>query len=124
MTKEECLKALQGYKELFELHQTDYYVPEKRREKFLNNFKCIENLIDEHFDNTPLKFEELKKDMWVWVKKLDGYYRISGVVDLTAENEKKYVDFGFGYIEFKENMFYRKQVQLWIVLIVLYQNQS
>lgn len=112
MTKEECLKALQGYKELFELHQTDYYVPEKRREKFLNNFKCIENLIDEHFDNTPLKFEELKKDMWVWVKKLDGYYRISGVVDLTAENEKKYVDFGFGYIEFKENMFYRKQVQL------------
>ena len=76
-----------------------------------SNIKQLENLIKEHFDNPPLKFEELKKDMWVWVKKLEGYYRISSVVDLTAENGKKYVDFGFGYIEFKENMFYRKQVQ-------------
>ena len=46
MTKEECLKALKGYKDLFELHTIDYYAPEKRIKKFLNNFKCIENLID------------------------------------------------------------------------------
>ena len=76
-----------------------------------NNIKQLENLIKEHFDNQPLKFEDLEENMWVWVKKLNGYFKINSIVDLTAENWKKYVDFGFGYIEFKENMFYRKQVE-------------
>lgn len=34
MTKKECLKALQGYKDLFELHQIDYYVPKKEEKNF------------------------------------------------------------------------------------------
>lgn len=111
MTKEECLKALQGYKDLFELHQIDYYVPEKRRKKFLNNFKCIENLIDEHFDNPPLKFEELKKGMWVWDNKCKVFNKISRTFDFYGTNV---IDFAyindttqFGRsIKFEENRFF------------------
>lgn len=31
-----------------------------------NNIKQIENLIKEHFDPEPYKFEDLKEGMWVW----------------------------------------------------------
>lgn len=111
MNKEECLKALKYYWKLFELHRKDYYVSEAREKEIINNIECIENLIEEHFDNQPLKFEELEENMWVWVKKLNGYFKINSIVDLTEENNKKYVDFGFGYIEFKENMFYKKEIK-------------
>lgn len=119
MTEKECLKALDC------LYDDDVF--DKEVWGFVregDNLSCadveiakkyyrdkIYNLIKEHFDNPPLKFEELKKSMWVWVKKLNGYFRINGIVNLTKENGKKYVDFGFGYIEFKDNMFYRKQVE-------------
>lgn len=33
----------------------------------------IKQLIKEHFDNKPLKFEELKEGMWVWDKKTKSY---------------------------------------------------
>lgn len=32
----------------------------------------LEQLINEHFDNPPLKFEKLKEGTWVW----DNYYKI------------------------------------------------
>ena len=113
MTKEECLKALQGYKDLFELHQIDYYVPEKRRKKFLNNFKCIENLIDEHFDNPPLKFEELKEEIWIWDNKEKTYIKSCNNYDTKEHGKGIRVQIGFDLvrINYEENRFYRKQVE-------------
>ena len=98
ITKEECLKALDDIKMLGGIN-----IP-------LESLETIENLIEEHFDNQPLQFEDLEENMWVWVKKLNGYFKINSIVDLTAENWKKYVNFGFGYIEFKEEMFYKKEI--------------
>lgn len=98
MTEKECLKALDNIKMLGSI-----YIP-------LDSLETIENLIKEHFENHTLNFKELEEGMWVWVKKLNGYFKISGIVDLTEENGKRYVDFGFRYIEFKENMFYIKQL--------------
>ena len=51
------------------------------------------NLIDEHFDNPPLKFEELKEGMWVW--------------DIEWCQFRKLIDAQ----DFEENRFYRKQVE-------------
>lgn len=111
MNKRECEKALERYIELFERYMVDYCVSKEEYEEIHDNIKCIEKLIEKHFDNSPLEFEDLKEDNWIWVKKLNGYFKINSVVDLTEENDKRYVDFGFGYIEFKEDMFYRKEVK-------------
>lgn len=57
----------------------------------------IEQLIKEHFDNPPLKLEELKEGMWVW-----------------DNVEKEFIKVKFTEavcIEFDPNRFYRKQVE-------------
>ena len=110
MTKEECLKALQGYKDLFELHQIDYYVPEKRRKKFLNNFKCIENLIDEHFDNPPLFLSDLEDEETYWHMDY-GWIRIKNVLSYDCIIISTLTSDGYMRISFEEDMFYRKQVE-------------
>ena len=110
MTKEECLKALKGYKDLFELHTIDYYVPEKRRKKFLNNFKCIENLIDEHFDNIPLIFSDLEDEKTYWHMDY-GWIRIKNVLSYDCIIISTLTSDGYMRISFEEDMFYRKQVE-------------
>ena len=55
MTKEECLNAL-NY-----LDDTAYI--DFRRKSV--QYKILKDLINEHFDNPPLKFEELEKEIWV-----------------------------------------------------------
>ena len=110
MTKEECLKALQGYKDLFELHQIDYYVPEKRRKKFLNNFKCIENLIDEQFDNIPLIFSDLEDEKTYWHMDY-GWIRIKNIICYDCIIISTLTSDGYMRISFEEDMFYRKCVE-------------
>lgn len=110
MNKEEYLKYLEQIK----LNYDAEYVNECSDEFCLAMRGCIkkiEELINEYFEPKPYKFKDLKVGMWVWVKKINGYFKINSIVDLTEENNKKYVDFGFGYIEFKDNMFYRKEVK-------------
>ena len=113
MTKEECLKALQGYKDLFELHQIDYYVPEKRRKKFLNNFKCIENLIDEHFDNTPLELNDLEIEKPYWdneEKEWCFFVKLHKDIGTGVKISVSVVPMMCAF-QYKENRFYRKQVE-------------
>ena len=110
MPKEECLKALQGYKELFELHQIDYYVPEKRRKKFSNNFKCIENLIDEQFDNIPLIFSDLEDEKTYWHMDY-GWIRIKNIICYDCIIISTLTSDGYMRISFEEDMFYRKCVE-------------
>lgn len=69
-------------------------------------------LIQKHFSNPPLKFEELKEGMWVWDNKLKKYWFVIGihktiykVTHLRVWEGRPY------YLEFEENRFYRKEVR-------------
>ena len=86
------------------------------------NIKQLENLIKEHFDNPPLKFEELKKGMWVWDNKYEWYFECEPAISTDMAQCVTYNAFWYNvgededeffeeYEEFEENRFYRKQVQ-------------
>ena len=71
----------------------------------------LEQLINEHFDNPPLKFEELKDVRFVYDIFNDGYYKL-----VYADSKTKIVILEFnngGWVEtqFEENRFYRYQVK-------------
>lgn len=75
--------------------------------------KLLNQLIDEHFDNPPLKFEELKEGMWVWDNLIKEWVK----VEITRETYTKFIEcWTIGWhllkkIECKGNRFYRKEVQ-------------
>lgn len=70
----------------------------------------IMQLIENHFDNPPLKFEELEEGMWVWYKPLKQWKKIYRMnPDRVCF---QWIEFDDGYVvDFEENMFYRKQVE-------------
>lgn len=63
LTKEECESAIDRVARL-----CSYHIPYKEFEhlKLHGELDTLMDLIHEHFDNPPLKFEELKEGMWVW----------------------------------------------------------
>lgn len=86
------------------------------REDVLNYGK----LIEEYFDNPPLKFEELEEDMWVWDRRDNKYVHIymtriyeydTGCFFKGQKLLRIYCDSGWYDTEFVENRFYRKQVE-------------
>ena len=93
LTKENCELALEEYN-----FRSERPLP--------HEYSLLRRLIEEHFDNPPLKWEELKPNMWVWDNKCDSYYKISDL------DEFKGIMFegGFYYEWFEENRYFRKQV--------------
>lgn len=66
LTKEECEKALNSL----------YKVADKlvlNHDIFIGSYDILKNLINEHFSNPPLKFEELIKHKVVWDNELKEY---------------------------------------------------
>lgn len=60
-------------------------------------------------ENPPLKFEELKDDMWVWDKPVEQYIQI---YDIDSDEKSFYYgnnDYE-GRIHFEGNRFYRREV--------------
>lgn len=101
LTKEGCLKAL-GYLEKLE-HEKDQ-CDEKST--------VLNQLIFEHFDNPPLKWEELNKGYpiydndeivcgWKFIYMIDKEYKQLLLID-----EEGNVD----WVNYEENRFYRKEV--------------
>lgn len=96
------------------------------QEKDLENFKkkinCLKQLINEHFDNPPLKFEELKPNMWVFDNKYGIYIKIRSVkkknsfigyyqnFECNPETDESYENLQ-GIFFFEENRFYRREVE-------------
>lgn len=76
------------------------------------DLSVMRKLIHEHYDNTPLKFEELEVGMWVWDNKNHSWLKVIGFYGFNI-----HVQFGIGihkndcYVEFEENRFYKKQVK-------------
>ena len=70
-------------------------------------------LIMEHFNNPPLKWDELKEDMWIWDSKECEYIFIDRLW-ISDSNKKMMIYKGLGSQvkgEFIEDRFYRKEVQ-------------
>ena len=64
-------------------------------------------IIKELTNNTPLKFEDLKDEMWVWDNKFECYEKIHGIdkyLGIMFEN-------GFYGEWFEENRFYLREVK-------------
>lgn len=105
LTKEECVKALNA---LYFSDGTD-----GRDDECYN---VLMELINEHFDNPPLKPEELRDNMWVWDNKSKTYHFVRGIhktVDkvlfIRASRRSSKID--PYYVDVEENRFYRKQVK-------------
>lgn len=112
MNKEECLNALKIYEKLFDFYQSEYYLPNDTREKFINSINCIENLIDEHFENKPLQFSDLKTSEPYWNNKEKEWCYFATLhndlktgVKITISSPPLMSAF-----KFEENTFYRKEV--------------
>ena len=110
LTKEECEKALDRVARFCSWFNP-YKCPE--RIKFKNELDILDKLIEQHFDNPPLKFEELKEGMFVWDNKHHTYIKI----DRIWESYNKAIYFySIGWeccenTEYEPNRFYRKEVR-------------
>lgn len=106
LTKEEYLNALEmivfveGYMNLEHMLKDNHACALK--------YKFIYDLINEHFDNPPLTFEELKPKMWVWDNERKRYDQI---LEINVEPNRFYFRYIDGCFYFEENRFYRKQVE-------------
>lgn len=67
-------------------------------------------LIDEHFDNPPLKFEELEENKWYWHNKKKERIKIINK-DLCVPSEYPIIETIHEYMNFEQNCLYRKQVE-------------
>lgn len=82
-----------------------------QHDKYLKPYFILEQLINEHFDNPPLKFEELKEGMWVWDNKYKSYLKVIGFYGFNIHVKSGIGDYEHDYyIEFEENRFYRREV--------------
>ena len=93
MTKDECAKALNAL-----------YFSDGTDDRDDGCYNVLMGLINEHFDNPPLKFEELEVGMWVWDNKEKRYSKIESFAWIQI--------YFYDYTDdFEENRFYRKQVE-------------
>jgi hypothetical protein len=115
LSKEEYKKALDNIK----LNYDAEYVNECNDE-FCQAMKgyvyVIENLINEHFNPQPYKFEDLKKGMWVWDNQLKWCFEIAickveikGYENLKMFKVKNYDD-SLTLMIFEKNRFYPVQM--------------
>lgn len=98
MTKEVCYKAL---------NQLQAYAS-KNGGKFEQEHEILSKLIKQHFDNPPLKFEELEVGKVYWDKK---YNQWCLMIMVCKYPHTKYFDGTISDAKFEENRFYRKQVE-------------
>jgi len=117
MTKEECEKALEtiGDWSLWDSERTESGMW-KVKDASCDEYKVIEKLINEHFDNPPLKFGDLKEGMWVWDDREKKYEKIHNtklaphVLFGRLQDKVLYViDLGWCLTFFREDRFYQRQ---------------
>lgn len=98
LTKEECLNSL------------DELILNWGYEGLEEDLEPIYQLINEHFDNPPFGFEELKSNMWVWDNEDKKYNKI---IEINGDKISFYYitsDVMRYICKFEPNRFYRKEV--------------
>ena len=104
LTKEKCLQAL------LELSvYAEYNTNEVERKELAKESNLLRQLINEHFDNPPLKFEDLHDEMWIWDNKYKEYCYIGFIAGKFLH--RKYIDNCESDSEFEENRFYLREVK-------------
>lgn len=124
LTKKECLKAYEIIDTLLHLmcgeERVDGYEP--THDEMVKSMEVFNSLIKEHYDNPPLKFEELEEDMWVWDNKYKTYYFIEKIgkgksifaryIRFVINEFTDELEEDCGWMgSFEENRFYRKEVK-------------
>lgn len=113
LIREECEKALNG---LRILEREENF---KKWNQVAPQIKCdvIESLIHEHFDNPPLKWEELEEKTWYWHEPSKSWIYLYKPLDWEPIKGLRYAERiiinsveGY-YMDFKENTLFRKQVE-------------
>lgn len=118
LNREECERA---YKTVEDVFYIEFCPEEAERENierpswddFVKSMDLLEKMIMEHFDNPPLKFEELKEGMFVWDNKKHTYIQIEKITESFMKNIF-FNQIGWECCEhmgFEPNRFYRKEVQ-------------
>jgi hypothetical protein len=113
MTKEECLEALRDIECNLPMSYINSEYGLFGRCAYVKQIEILKNLIYEHFNNPPLKFEELNKGYpiydndeivcgWKIIYMIDKEYKQLLLID-----EEGNVD----WVNYEENRFYRKEVQ-------------
>lgn len=126
LTREECIEALHFLNEFYDgIYGNDFYNSNEKLEQLIKEhfelkkeaMECKKEL-DKYLYNPPLKFEELKEDMWVWDNKYKRYLQCSlgkNVEGIDCICYESYVsnegEFDEDFIEFEENRFYRYEVK-------------
>ena len=112
LNKEECLEALRD----IEFNLPILYINSEYglfgRCAYVNQIEILKNLIYEHFNNPPLKWDELKEDMWIWDNKECEYIFIDKLW-ISDSNKKMMIYKGLGSqvkSEFIDDRFYREEV--------------
>ena len=85
LTKKNCMTAKNRMRGLA---YSSCNCKEENIDEVNNCDNYLEQLINEHFDNPPLKFEDLEEGMWVWDDKNKAY----ALVDKWAETGSCLVD--------------------------------
>lgn len=75
----------------------------------MNYAISLQNEIERLKDNPPLKFEELKENMWVWDSKYNEWCYICFISGKYPH--RKYIDNCISDGIFEENRFYRREVK-------------
>ena len=86
----------------------------KYKEHNIELMNYITQIEREFKDNPPLKFEEIKADMWIWDNRLKTYLRVISVNPYAFWNIDVYTDCTqdrADKVRFEENKFYRREVK-------------
>lgn len=108
LTKEECENALNNILCNIGVARSDYRKSGKAKE----DYHTLKSLIEEHFSNPPLKFEELNKGYpiydndeivcgWKFIYMIDKEYKQLLLIDEEGN---------VNWVNYEENRFYRKEV--------------
>lgn len=114
LTEEKALKALDEIEEATTEIEDSSTIPTITYNEFDNQLIVLRQLIEEHFDNPPLKFEELKEGMWVWDNEQEKYLKIVETVDYDEDFDEPTFLIVFEPNEYDcwvEDRFYRKEVK-------------
>ena len=117
LTKEEkLLFSLSAIKEVIESFDIDIEVTITKNddEYTINAYKEIQKCVVDYVNSLqPLKFEELKDEMWVWDNKEKKYIKSCNNFDTEEYGKGIRVQIGFDLVRYpyEENRFYRKQVE-------------
>lgn len=115
LTKEECEKALTRLLRPYfaKVDVQNVYHNINKGHSIDEDGNLLTLLIMEHFNNPPLKWDELKENMFVWDNKQKAWIKVADVW-MDYKNYIEFYQIGLPYCDittYDDDRFYRKEVQ-------------